>query len=235
MTEHLLEEQEEIPVLEVADPENHRLAQEYVAQQDLGLLVTDYQTAFASRSAVEYLTGDVPEEHRVTGGRAVYPDENTWSLLNASGCWQDFQDSLFPYVDDITDKEAIHPRATANQKDIFVEGSPDEKAVAMASRLTPRIYGAFIRDQSPTDEAYDIMEQDGVDLDEYQSRMFAFEEETGRSLWDEIIEDKAYTVSAEELREEITDQNLTLDGYGNMAYPESCIATVGRKDGKPTV
>jgi len=235
MTEHPLEEQEEIPVIEVTEPEHHKIAQKYVAQQDSGLLAVDHQTAFASRSAVEYLTGDVPEEHRVTGGKAVYPDENTWSLLNASGCWQDFQDSLFPYVDDITDEEAIHPRATANQKDVFIEGEPDRKAVAMASRLTPRIYGAFIREQSPSEEAYDIMEQDGVDLEEHQSRMYAFEEETDRSLWDEIVKDRSYTVSAEELREEITDQDLTLDGYGNMSYPESCVATVGREDGKPTV
>ncbi len=235
MTEHLLEEQEEIPVLEVTEPEHHRLAQEYMAQQDSGFLVADYQTAFASRSAVEYLTGDVPEEHRVTGGKAVYPDENTWSLLKASGCWQDFQDSLFPYVDDIAEREAIHPRATANQKDIFVEGNPDQKAVAMASRLTPRIYGGFIREQTPTDQAYDIMSQDGVDLDEYDDRMFAFEEETDHSLWDDIVGDKAYEVSPEELREEMAEQDLSLDGYGNMTYPESCIATVGRTEGKPTV
>lgn len=235
MTEHLLEEKDEIPVLEVKKPEHHRLAQEHMAQQDSGFMIADYQTAFASRSAVEYLTGDVPEEHRVTGGKAVYPDENTWSLLKASGCWQDFQDSLFPYVDEVTEQETVHPRATANQKDIFIEGDPDQKAVAMASRLTPRIYGAFVREQTPTDESYDIMRQDGVNLDDHKDRMFAFEEETGYSLWDEIVEEKAYSVSAEELREEMIDQDLRLDDYGNMTYPESCIATVGRNEGKPTV
>ena len=232
---HLLEEQEEIPVLEVTEPEHHRLAQEYIAQQDSGLLATDYQTAFASRSATERLTGNIPEEHRITGGKAVYPDENSWSILSGGGCWQDFQDSIFPYVEDIADGEAIHPRTTANQKDIFIEGNPEQKAVAMASRLTPRIYGAFIRENAPTDEAYDIMLQDGVDLNEYENRMFAFEEETGYSLWEEIVEDKAYNVSPDELREELTDHDLSLDGYGNMHNPESCIATVGREDGKPAV
>lgn len=235
MDEKLLEEHEEIPVLEITEPEEQRLAQEYIAQQDSGLLIADYQTPFASRSAVEYLTGEVPEEHRVTGGKAVYPDENSWSVLKASGCWQDFQDSLFPHVNDVTDSTAIHPRATDNQKDIFVEGSPDQKAVAMASRLTPRIYGAFVRERSPTNETYDIMRQDGVDIDEYQNRMFPFEEETGDSLWNEIIGENSYNVSPEELHEEITEQDLNLEGYGNMKYPESCIATVGRKDGKPAV
>lgn len=235
MTEHLLEEQEEIPVFEITEPSDHRLAQEYIAQQDSGLLIADYQTPFASRSAVEYLTGDVPEENRVTGGKAVYPDENSWSILKASGCWQDFQDSLFPYINNLTEEDTIHPRATANQKDIFVKGDPDQKAVAMASRLTPRIYGAFIREQEPTDETYDIMLQDGVDIEEHQKRTFAFEEETGYSLWEEIVGERSYNISAGELQEEMTDQDLHLDGYGNMAYPESCIASVGRKDGKPTV
>lgn len=235
MTKHLLEQQEEIPVLEITQPEHQRLAQEYIAQQDSGLLVADYQTPFASRSAGEYLTGDVPEEHRVTGGKTVYPDENAWSLLSASGCWQDFQDSLFPYVDDVTEGEAIHPRATANQKDIFVEGDPDQKAVAMASRLTPRIYGAFVRERIPTDETYEIMGEDGVDIDEHMDRMFAFEEETGNSLREELIGDKAYNVSAEELEELLADQDLALHGYENMTYPESCITTIGSKDGKPTV
>lgn len=234
MVEHLLEDQKEIPVLEVTEPEHQKLAQEYIAQQDSGVLVTDYQTPFASRSAVEHLTDEVPEEHRVTGGKTVYPDQNAWSLLKASGCWQDFQNSLFPYIDDVTEEETIHPHSTSNQKDIFVEGNPDQKAVAMASRLTPRIYGAFVRERTPTDETYNIMREDGVNIEEYQSRMFAFEEETDYSLWDELIGENAYNISAEELLAEISDQNLNLDGYENMTTPESCIATVGKKDGKPT-
>lgn len=235
MVEHLLEKSDEIPVLEVNEPEHQRLAQEYVAQQDSGVLVTDYQTSFASRSASEYLTETVPETDRVTGGKTVYPDTGAWSILKSDGCWKDFQDELFPYVDAATEREVIHPQETANQKDIFVEGETDQKAVAMASRLTPRIYGAFVREQTPLDETYTIMRQDGVDVGEYSDRMFAFEEETDSKLWDKVVGDRAYSVSPEELRDSLEDQDLSLEGYSNMTDPESCIATVGRKDGKPAV
>ncbi len=233
MVEKLLEETDSIPVLEVEEPGHERLAQEYMAHRESGLLITDYRASFASRASTENLTGEVPETQRVTGGKTVYPGENSWSLLKAAGCWQDFQDQLFPYVENAMEAEAIHPRETLNQKDIFVEGDPDRKGVAMASRLTPRIYGAFVIERSPAPETEELMEQDGVNMEEYRDRMYGFEEETGQALWDEIVDDRAYQLSPEKLRSQLGGADLSFHGYDNMTEPESCIATVGPGDGKP--
>lgn len=216
----------------VNNPEEVRDVQAYVRENPETTVFLDYQMDVAiSRGANEksnHFDNGI-EYSRILGGMTEHIDQGSYGVITSDGCYQDFKAEIAEETD-----EALESDISVQNKDIFLSGSSvDEqpKIVGTGIRMDDpeheKIYGAIWREQGPSTELKQVIDDDVIDIssEEYEKSTYPIKENTGESLWNSITNDLE-EASIETLLE---DENVDAESHDieGSSEPLSCPVHIG--------
>lgn len=217
----------------VNNPEEIRAIQAYALENEATFLI-DYE--MDPSISVDVL-GDAENDknyNRLLGGGKEPIDSGSRAIITSSmECFQNFKhtikDSLEKYWDHEDDLEL--PERTDNMpaKDIYLDtdsGQFQPKVIRSAANLNgQQLYGALWRTERPSNELYKLMEEEGLESQEWEQNAYPVEGEIGQEFWEDIAAE-AEEIQPEKLLESSEpgewDRNLSNDS-------KWCATEIGRE------